>query len=203
MLAITELLQIEDTFEVAYQRYRSLFRGETNEAQKRHVEWKNLTSMLAKETRKVTLAAERRALLRFLKLHPIADAEIPSIGESRKRVLAAHNILTAGDITESEILQIKGFGPVMAGHLKAWRDSIVRTFQFDPSNAISPGEQLEITQRFFDRQNRLQNEIYRRILDLEHLTSDWQRQLAMLEPKLYTAIARWEQAAADARVMGV
>jgi hypothetical protein len=103
-----------------------------------------LTTQYQTELKRLTGNAEAAARLRHLRLHLIADADIPKIGEGRKQVLASHTVLTAADINEHTIREIGGFGDVLTSNLLTWKEGVLRQFYFNPATALSPAELREL-----------------------------------------------------------
>jgi DNA-binding helix-hairpin-helix protein with protein kinase domain len=136
-----------------------------------------------------------------MRLHLIADADIPKIGAGRKQILAAHNILTAADVEEHSIRRIKGFGDVLTNQLLAWKADVLRRFRFNPATAVSPGEQRPVTAKFRTRQQRLLGEIGRELNRLVSLAPGCRAELERLVPQLRRAVAEYQQAEADLRLL--
>ncbi len=137
------------------------------------------------------------ARIRHLRLHLIADAEIPKIGAGRKQVLAAYGIYTAADIDPDAIRGIKGFGDVLTSKLLEWKEEVLRQFRFDPVAAASPTEQRSITATFRNGQQHILSELGRQLGRLESLTPECRAAILQLIPQLREAIAQYEQAEAD------
>src|SRR5689334_21195054 len=108
-------------------------------------ECRGLASEHQDELRRLTANAEAAARLRHLRLHSIADADIPKIGAGRKQTLAAHKIFTAADVDRDAIRRIKGFGDVLTSNMLAWKEGVLRRFKFNPATGVSPAEQRPVT----------------------------------------------------------
>ena len=148
---------------------------------------------------RLTLNAEVIARLRHLRLHLLADADIPRIGATRKQTLAAYNICTAADIDEAIILGIKGFGDALTNSLMAWRDEVLRQFRFNPATGISPGEQRLLTVQWRTRQQQILAELDRQLSKLESLAPACRAAIQKVMLDLQKAVAAREQAEADLR----
>jgi DNA-binding helix-hairpin-helix protein with protein kinase domain len=145
--------------------------------------------------------AEAMARIRHLRLHLIADADIPTIGAGRKQVLASNSIFTAADIDYSRIRGIKGFGDVLTSNLLAWKEEVLRQFRFDPTTAVSPAEQRAITVKFRNGQQQILAQLGQEIGKLEALAPACQAALQKLIPELQRAVALFEQADADLHLL--
>ena len=192
---------IEGEYDTIFHRFQRLHLAEARASKKLIAEWRALGRAPQEEIRKLANAAEQRALTRFLKLHSLADATIPNIGPGRKQTLAANGIVTAAEIDPAVVGMLKGFGPAMVANLTAWRNSVVETFQFDPSTAVGQGEQLAIVRKLRDREKAIQLDLERRLRDLEHYVVDCREKLAAFGPEMRKAVLDFEQAAADLRML--
>lgn len=164
-------------------------------------ECRHLAAQHQAELKKLAASAEGQARLRHLRLHLIADADIPNIGAARKQTLAAHNVLSAANIEWSTILGIKGFGETLTGSLMAWKEEVLRKFRFDPLTAISPAESKALATRFRTQHQQILAELDRRLSKLDTLEPGCRAQLQMLVPELKDTIVEWEQAVADLRLV--
>ena len=146
-------------------------------------------------------ASFTRKDLRHSELHLISDAEIPKIGAGRKQILASYNIFTAADIDEVTIREIKGFGYALTSNLMAWKAEVLQKFRFNPATALSPGEQRKVTGQFRTRQQQLLAELDRQLTKLESRAPTCRIALQTPVPRLREAVAFYEQAEEDLRVM--
>lgn len=89
----------------------------------------------------------------------------------------------------------------MTEKLVAWRDEVLRGFRFDPRSGVSPADQKTLAVRFRTRQNQILGEIERHLAELESLAPACRAALKKLEPELRQAVAEWEQADADLRLL--
>jgi len=153
------------------------------------------------ELQRLAANAEAVARIRHLRLHLIADADIPKIGAGRKQILAAYNIFTAADIDQYRIRGIKGFGDMLTSNLLAWKDEVLRQFRFDPTTAISPTEQRLITVKFRNGLQQILAELDRQVGKLESLAPACRAALQKLIPELQQAVALYEQAEVDLRLL--
>lgn len=199
--ALGVLEAIENQWDRAVQRYRRTH-AETSRSLHQTVNaCRGLAYQYQIELQRLSKNAEAAALVRYLRLHLIADAEIPKIGAGRKQTLASYSILTAADIDQFKVRGIKGFGDVLTGNLLAWRAEVHRQFRFDPASAIAPAEQLAVARQFRTKQQQFLAEMGRQTDKLESLGPTCRTALQGLVPELRRAVERYEQADADFRVI--
>jgi DNA-binding helix-hairpin-helix protein with protein kinase domain len=153
------------------------------------------------EMERLTANAEAAALVRHMRLHLIADADIPKIGAGRKQVLASYNIFTAADVEYHRIRAIKGFGDVLTGNLMAWREEVRRRFRFDRATAVSPAQQRPVTVQFRTRQQLILGVLGREVGKLESLMPACRAALQQLLPALQRAVAAYTKAEADLHLL--
>jgi DNA-binding helix-hairpin-helix protein with protein kinase domain len=153
------------------------------------------------EMERLTANAEAAALVRHMRLHLIADADIPKIGAGRKQVLASYNIFTAAEVEYHRIRAIKGFGDVLTGNLMAWREEVRRRFRFDRATAVSPAQQRPVTVQFRTRQQQILGVLGREVGKLESLMPACRAALQQLLPALERAVAAYTKAEADLHLL--
>lgn len=104
------------------------------------------------------LEARRREhqLRQYLDGHVIATSRVPGVGFRRATTLAAHGITTAADVTYAAVIAVPGFRKKPAHDLVAWRRSLEKTFQFDPSKANDVGELAALETRFARRREEIE-----------------------------------------------
>jgi len=196
-----DLEEVEDEWRQTVSRYRRAHSESSRSLQRLISECRGLAPQYQVELQRLTANAEAMARIRHLRLHLIADADIPKIGADRKQVLASNGIFTAADIDDYRIRGIKGFGDVLTSNLLAWKEEVLRQFRFDPATAVSPGEQRSITVKFRNRQQQILDELSRQIGNLESLAPACRAALQKLIPELQRAVALYEQAEADLHLL--
>jgi DNA-binding helix-hairpin-helix protein with protein kinase domain len=199
--AQNDLDRIEEEWRQTVLRYRQAHSEWRRSLQRLISDCRELASQYQVEVQQLAANAEAMARIRHLRLHLIADADIPKIGAGRKQVLASNGIFTAADIDAGTILDIKGFGEVLTSHLLAWKEEVVRQFRFDPATAISPTEQRSIAVKFRNGQQHILAELGRQIGTMESLAPACRAALQKLIPELQRAVALYEQAEADLHVL--
>ena len=164
-------------------------------------ECRGLTSEYSIEIERLTISAEDSGRLRHLRLHLIADANIPEIGEWRTQTLAANSIITAADIDEHMIRRIYGFGDALTNNLLHWKKEVLRQFRFNSTSTVSPSEQRLIQVRFRTRQRQILFALDQQLSKLESLPLTCHAELQKLFPKLTAAVAEYEQTKADLELL--
>ncbi|MCZ8514740.1 hypothetical protein O9H85_20390 [Paenibacillus filicis] len=152
----------------------SKFRARLIELEKARSEYLNLS--IIREQKLKSLRSEKRArqLEEYLNKYFLADAQIASIGPSRKSTLQSYGIETAKDVSRDSLLSIQGFGPALTNNLVAWRDSIECEFVFD-SNKGMPQSLI----------NEIDREVYHQRLDLESRLTNGKKQLEEITNEIY------------------
>ena len=155
------------------------------------------------EVRQLTASAEAAARERHLRLHSIADATIPSIGEGRKQALADAGISTAADVDREAVRRVKGFGESLTAKLIAWQREIAGRFRFDPTVAAASTVRRTLAARYRSRWHQLIASLDRMLTERESLAPECRARLDAFAPELKAAVAAWAQAASDVREMTV
>jgi len=195
------IADLEYRWEGIQQRYRGEFRDTRRAVERAVSDCRRLPAEYDDELRRLAGNAEAHARLRHLRLHSIADADIPKIGTGRKVSLALYGISTAADVTRHAIQGIKGFGEALTANLLDWRDAVERSFRFDPNAAVSPAEQRAFVVRYRSRQQQLLAGIEQRLTTLASFGPGCKAELQALVADLTEAVANYEQAYADLRAV--
>jgi len=196
-----DLEKIENEWRQTVSRYRRAHDDSRQSIERLIAQYRGLTTQYQVEMQRLTANAEEMARIRHLRLHQIADADIPQIGVQRKQLLASNGILTAADIDESRIRGIKGFGDVLTCNLLGWKNKVLQEFQFDRKTAVSPGERRAITVKFRNEQQRIFAELNRQIENLESLAPKCRDTLQRLALELKPAVAEYIQAEMDLKLL--
>lgn len=159
---------------------------------------RQLATDYQKEFQRVVASAEANARSRHLRMHLLTDADIQGIGAGRKQTLMANGISTAADVTWNAVRGISGFGDTFTRRLVEWRSGIERTFTFNPQSATNSSEHRALVQQYRHRQNQYVTEMNRL---LGELMTQMAPELLAQQTALRIAVAEWEQADADLRIM--
>lgn len=195
------LRELEDEWQDAVVRYHREHDKLSRSIRGLIADCRALASQYQAEVRRLAANAEAVARLRHLRFHLLADAEIPKIGAGRKQILASYNIFTAAEVDENTIRSIKGFGDALTRNLMNWKAEVLQKFRFDPMTAVSPGDQKALTMQFRARQQQILTEANGRLQKMATLAPACQAEIKKILPELREAVAAWEQADADLRVI--
>lgn len=154
------------------------------------------------DRRKVELEMNQRELQMrdHLQSALIDEANIPGVGRKRKAALAAYNIETAFDISETSVRDVWGFGDHAVAQLLAWRDDVAGQFHFDMSKGISPGELRSLHMSFHARKTALQRELTAGEERLQEIAGRGERRLMDLLTQARALIVPLAQAEADVAI---
>jgi DNA-binding helix-hairpin-helix protein with protein kinase domain len=108
----------------------------------------------------------------FLEQFYISKAKIKGIGRNRTIVLRSYGIETAADVQRHTILQINGFGPVIAGSLVAWRISIERRFVFKANEPLNPADVTAVRTAILKKKSELETKLQRSLARLERASNE-------------------------------
>ena len=200
-LAYDDLKEIEHKWYGKVERYQEDHSALNRVLRRLISDCRDLASQYQADLQRLTVNAEAAARLRHLRLHLIADADIPKIAAGRKQTLAAHNIFTAAEVDERAIRSIKGFSDVLTGNLLGWKADVLRRFQFNPATAVSPAEQRPVTLKYRTRQQQFMAEMERELGKLEKLAPTCRAALQNLVPDIQRAVAIYDQTEADLDLM--
>jgi DNA-binding helix-hairpin-helix protein with protein kinase domain len=200
-LAHDALNELEEELQGKVRSYRRDHSELNRSLQALLTEWRGLAAHYQGELQRLTATAEAAARLRHLRLHLIADADIPRIGAGRKQTLAANSIFTAADVRRRAIRRIKGFGDVLTNNLLAWKEEVLRHYRFNPATALSPAEHRPVALKFRTRQQQILTEVEREMSKLETLAPTCRAALQKQIPALQQAVAAYKQAEADLHLL--
>jgi hypothetical protein len=196
-----DLSDIEDEWDKTVRRYQRDYADFSRSVRDVVADCRGLAAGHQTEIQRLAGHAEEMARQRHLRLHSLFDASIPKVGVGRKQILAANGITSAADVDWQRIRNISGFGDALTGNVVAWRDEVSQQFRFDPRSGVSPADHRALASRFRTRHQQLLAEAEKLLGQLESLAPTCHMALTSLEPDLRAAVAEWEQAEADLRVL--
>jgi DNA-binding helix-hairpin-helix protein with protein kinase domain len=100
------------------------------------MEYDSLPQRRLQEFQKLEANKYRLQLRSHLDRCRLPHARIKGVGAAKKAMLQSYGIETAADIVDHRVLAVPGFGPVLLGNLKHWRDQQQRRFVFDPNKGV-------------------------------------------------------------------
>ncbi|NBO91990.1 MAG: hypothetical protein EBV06_06710 [Planctomycetia bacterium] len=193
--------KIEATWKSIVSRYQRAHYDTSKSVQTLITQCYELASQYQIELKELTIKAEEMGRLRHLRLHLIADADIPQIGTRRKQILASSRMFTAADINDQNVRNIKGFADVLTSQLLYWKNQVQQQFHFDPATAVSVTDKRSLTAKFRNQHQQLLASVNHEITKLESLAPECQASLNKLTPDLQRVVARCEQAEADMKII--
>jgi DNA-binding helix-hairpin-helix protein with protein kinase domain len=127
----------------------------------------------------------------------ISDHDIPSIGPVRKAVLASYGIETAEDVTEQEVLQVPGFGPVLTGKLLDWRRKVERSFKFNAAAGVPPAMQQALDVKYRQARQQVEQQLRDGPRELQAITDRAAGELDQLVEQIRALVGQLAQTEAD------
>ena len=109
--------------------------------------------------KKLEQEGEKRQRETYLDRFKIQAAYIDGIGQGRKATLQSYGVETAGDITESRILNIPGFGPSLSYALLTWRRGHEARFVYNPALGVSAADKSNLDREFAARRIKPEHEL--------------------------------------------
>ena len=150
--------------------------------------------------------SKRRGLqmLKFLESQEIRKAKIRHVGLARQTALASYGIENALDITEEKVLQVPGFGANNSVPLLEWRNSIEKSFVYDPKPNELDKEELQKVQFEIDQKGSE----FRKILtsgpsDLTRAAHAINVREKKVDPLIARAYAEFRRAKEDLMYLGI
>jgi DNA-binding helix-hairpin-helix protein with protein kinase domain len=145
---------------------------------------------------------EARAREHYLRNQFLSDAKIPGIGPNRVVLLASYGIETAFEVTEEQLLPVKGIGPVLRENLLAWKEGVLREFHYDPqSSTEEPVPPDEATRarvfKYKQREETLRAQLQKGAIDLESLSAQTAEQLQAIRQRIEALFLKLCQAEVD------
>ncbi len=164
-------------------------------------ECRGLAGKFQAEFDQLIAKATDAGLVRHLRLHHIADANISGIGAGRLSVLLASGIATASDIDQWHISKLSGFGDVLTNALMNWKRQVISEYRFNKATAVSPTETRQLTVKYQSMQQKIISTSNQRVINLEVKAKSVRAAIAQIIPGIKAAIESLEQADADLRIL--
>jgi len=139
----------------------------------------------------------------FLQGFQIRRHKIKGIGPTKLSALTSYGVETAFDVTHNRVLQVPGFGPVLAGELVGWRKSVESRFVFNPnSNQMDRQVAAAIRNEILQQGSDLRAKLASGAQELRLLAAEIARDRESPGAKLEVLHKRRLQAEADLKVFG-
>ena len=145
------------------------------------------------------LEARRRdaQLQSYLESQFIRNHKIDMIGPGRLLVLQSNLIETAADVDERKLADIQGFGPATIARLVAWKQTIVSTFRFDPTQAVSPTQAHALYLKYRQQQQSCEAALTQGRDDLRAVAAEAAKTLGEIDSNLQRLAGEFRRAEAN------
>lgn len=163
-------------------------------------EWDQLPNVRLRGLDELRADQRRLQMEEFLDQFEIDSATIPSIGPGRKQTLSSYGIETAADITERQLANVPGFGPVLCAKLMDWRASIEARFRFNPERQIDPRHIARVEQNILSEKRRIEDKLRSGSVELRTIAGQISTARQHMRPQVEAVYARYLQATADFEV---
>ena len=140
-------------------------------------------------------------LKRFLDQHPLDRAKIQGIGDGRRATLQSFGIETAGDLTQSALLQVPGFGQVLITALLDWKRSVAARFKFNPAAKVDPRDLAAVDSSIAARKREIEKAMQSGIGELRQVSRQIILRRRALAPQLNAAVQALAQAEVDLKAV--
>jgi DNA-binding helix-hairpin-helix protein with protein kinase domain len=171
-----------------------------NELTKIKEELERLPKLEKDEIDKLHSTARARQKQKFLERCYIDNANISSLGPTRKASLRSFGIETAADVSKVSIMQVRGFGESLTRAVLDWKASCERRFVFDPSAAVSASDKDVVRRKFAAKRVMLERVLAAAPAELQQYRQRASALLVKLSPDLENAAKKLAQADADLSV---
>lgn len=160
-------------------------------------EYENLPKTEKAELDRLHATAHQRQLHQFLDCFFIDQAEISGVGPARKAALRSFGIETAADINRNRVMQVKGFGEQLTSLLLDWRKNCERQFIFNPNQAVSEADRMQVRSKFAAKKAAIETQITKAADDLSRFSQETTIRASRLMPQVEMAAQKLAQAQAD------
>jgi hypothetical protein len=167
----------------------------------RKAHYDHLPEQRARRLQKLVEGLRQKQMEEHLDKFPIQSARIPGVGPAKVAMLSSHGIDTAGDINQSKVLQVPGFGPATTRKLLAWRRLHEQTFRFDPRRGVSQSDMAAVERDITMARSTLEREIAAGLGRLKAMVEAANARRRALEVRATELTSQYIQAAADAQVI--
>lgn len=195
--ARTELHAIEAAWKAGNVNAVSQFDRIRKELSSIHDQLLGLGKQHDQELKKIQDTLEERQRAAFLQRQLLFNATIDGIGAGRKATLSSYGIETAFDIDHARILDIPGFGDVLASTLVNWRTMVEQQFRFDPRSGVPASDRQALLSRYAQLRQHYEAALRRGVDRLKGTHSDLDKYLSQFREPARQAHAAMLQCAAD------
>jgi DNA-binding helix-hairpin-helix protein with protein kinase domain len=177
------------------------FRTRLAELEKLREEYRALPAHRMRQLADLEANRRNAQLDKFLDRYRIDQTQISGIGPGRTATLQSFGIETARDVNWHDVLQVPGFGNVLARTLTAWRRSIENRFVFDPRKGVDPNDAAAVERRIATRRTEIERTLRSGAVDLKKIGQQIMVHRQFFLQQLEIASQDVAQAQADLRAL--
>ncbi|MCA9880770.1 MAG: hypothetical protein KC442_23395 [Thermomicrobiales bacterium] len=152
-------------------------------------EYRELPALRQRELQILERNSRALQLNRHLDARRIDQAQIPGVGPARMAMLQSFGIETAAEVDAAAVRQVPGFGPSLTAALLDWRQSVERTFVFNPRTRVDPADVAALDRRLLQTRVHIEQTL---LAGPETLRRTTQRVLAAREAQKQQLLAAAE-----------
>jgi DNA-binding helix-hairpin-helix protein with protein kinase domain len=180
-------------------KYNAEFEAKASELKQAYQRYSGLDRERQAEMQKLERDKQQLQMNDFLRGQLLSRANIPGVGEMRRRRLLSFGIGSALDVRSN--LRIPGFGPTNMSHLLNWRAACEARFRFDPNRPIPPVEIQRLNLKIATLRSDLSSKLKAGPSTLSNLSVGAQGRYLQLTGQVEVAVRRRAQAQADCRLI--
>jgi DNA-binding helix-hairpin-helix protein with protein kinase domain len=144
---------------------------------------------------------EARAREYYLKSCFLSDHKVPGIGPGRVVILASYGIETAFEVTEDQLLTVRGIGPVLRKNLLKWRQDMLKAYHYDPGTTPGEAEKdpqaIALVLKYQQIEEGLRGRLQKGAVELEALSGHYLEEMRDIQTRLQGAYVQAVQAEVD------
>jgi len=192
---LSQLREEQRNFQSLSKRYIQGFDSQTATLLQMKTDYEGLKSQRDCEFQELQRTARDRQLDEYLQKCFICNARISGIGPVRITTLESYGIETADDITEYQVSQVPGFGPVLTSDLLAWRTVKERQFNFDARRGVPDSARQKVELKYVQKRQQIQLTLSKGPGELRKIYTAAKSELSRLDQQ----VAKTETAVAQAK----
>ncbi|HEX3532112.1 MAG TPA: hypothetical protein VH988_34060 [Thermoanaerobaculia bacterium] len=179
----------------------SAFEAKRNSLENLKIEYLDLPALRQRKIHQLQADLAQSQLKKFLGQHRIDRAKIQGIGDGRRATLQSYGIETAGDLTQSALQQVPGFGPTLITALLIWKRSVAAHFVFNPTARVDPRDLAAVDTSLAARKKEIEKAMLGGIGELRQVSRQIILRRRALVPQLTAAVQALAQAKVDLKAV--
>ncbi len=179
----------------------SAFEAKRNALESLKIEYLDLPALRQRKINQLQANLAQAQLKKFLDQHRIDRARIQGIGDGRRATLQSYGIETAGDLTQSALQQVPGFGPTLITALLSWKRSVAAHFVFNPTARVDPRDIAAVDSNLAARKKEIEKAMLSGIGELRQVSRQIILRRRALVPQLTAAVQALAQAEVDLKAV--